>query len=537
MPRTSPPSGATADQEQSTPPENTPGRVRWTLLGVMLAMLLAMLDNMVVGTAMPTIVGELGGLQHLSWVVTAYTLATAASTPVWGKLGDLYGRKGTFLTAIVIFLVGSGFSGAAQTMNELIGFRALQGLGAGGLAVGAFALIGELVPPRERGRYQGMSATVMALGTVGGPLLGGFLTGHLGWRWSFYINLPIGLVVLLWLQAVLHLPRRRSTARIDYLGAALLTVTISALVLVTTWGGNEYAWGSAQVIGLSALGLLGLAAFLWSQSRAAEPVLPLGIFRSGNLALASVMAFVVGTAMFGAVSFLPMFQQTVQGASASNSGLLLLPMVLPIVLVSQIVGRVTSRTGRYKIFPILGTAGITLGFFLLSTMDTSTGRPAACLYMAVLGTGLGFVAQMPMTIAQNSVGMKDMGVASASSNLFRTVGGSFSVALFGSLFARQIQHGMQAVHADTPSADRVRLDPSALAHLPAGLKDAYLHSVASGTHVLFLWGALISLVGLAAAWFIKEVPLRGKPGSAPAAPAAPPARPQLAHTHAADGRA
>ncbi|MFG2995812.1 MDR family MFS transporter [Streptomyces sp. NPDC048340] len=468
----------------------SPGRIRLTLLGVMLAMLLAMLDNMVVGTAMPTIVGELGGLERLSWVVTAYTLATAASTPVWGKLGDLHGRKGTFLIAITIFLLGSGLSGAARSMEQLIAFRALQGIGAGGLVVGAFALIGALVSPRERGRYQGMSATIMAIGTIGGPLLGGFLTSHLGWRWSFYINLPIGVVVLVWIQSMLHLPAKRSSARIDYPGAALLTTTIGALVLLTTWGGTQYAWGSAQVLGLAALTVLALGAFLWSQTRAAEPVLPLSVFRSRNLSLSSVMAFTTGAAMFGVVSFLPMYQQSVQGASAANSGMLLLPMVLPVVLCSQIVGRVMTRTGRYKVFPVVGGSVVTLGLYLLSTMDAGTGRGTSAFYMVVLGTGLGLAMQMPMTIAQNSVEVKDMGVASASSTLFRTIGGSFGVALFGSLFAGRVSDGISP------------------------------QSVAAGTHSLFLCAALLSLAGLAAAVCLKEVPLRGQP-SGPPAPAEP----------------
>ncbi|MFC1420495.1 MDR family MFS transporter [Streptacidiphilus cavernicola] len=475
----------------STPHPPPPKALRWTMLGIMLAMLLGMLDNMVVGTAMPTIVGELGGLNHLSWVVTAYTLATAASTPVWGKLGDLYGRKGTFLVSIVIFLAGSGLSGAAQDMNQLIAFRALQGLGAGGLAVGAFALIGALVAPRERGRYQSMTAAVMAVGTIGGPLLGGFVTGHLGWRWCFYVNLPIGILVLVWMQLVLRLPKQRSTARIDYPGAALLAATITALTLVTTWGGGQYAWGSVQIAGLLALAAAGLAGFLWWQTRAPEPLLPLGIFRSRNLRLASVMMFVIGAAMFGATLYLPMFQQSVQGVSASDSGLLLLPMVLPMLVFSQIAGRVMTRTGRYRIFPILGTALVSAGFALLSTMGAGTGRLESSLFMAVLGTGLGLAMQMPMTIAQNSVELKHMGVASAASTLFRTLGGSLGVALFGSLFSRHVHQGVQTAHA-----------------------------VAAGTQQLFLWGAVISLAAVVAAWFVTEVPLRGKPGSAPA-PAGP----------------
>ncbi|MHA6765318.1 MDR family MFS transporter [Streptacidiphilus sp. PAMC 29251] len=512
---TTAPGAAPGKPDTQAPPSPAAApHVRWILLGVMLAMLLGMLDNMIVGTAMPTIVGELGGLNHLSWVVTAYTLATAASTPIWGKLGDIYGRKSVFLTSIVIFLLGSGLSGAAQGMDQLIAFRALQGIGAGGLAVGAFAIIGELVPPRERGRYQGMMATVMALATIGGPLLGGFITDHAGWRWAFYINLPLGLVALVWCQLTLHLSKKRPDASIDYLGAVLLTLTIISAVLVTTWGGTTYGWGSAQVLTAIAVAVLGLAAFLWSQTRAAEPILPLSLFRSRNMNLASFLALVVGVAMFGAVSFLPLFQQTVQGASASNSGLLLLPMMIPIVIVSQIVGRVMSKTGRYKVFPILGAAFLTAGCVLLSTMDTSTGRLTAGLYMALLGAGMGFLMQMVVLIAQNSVELKDMGAASGASTLFRTLGGSFGVALFGALFNRQIAAGA-AGHAQGAGAG-AQLDPAALGRLPAAVKDAYLHSVAAGIHSIFLWAAALCAVAFVAAWFIKEIPLRGKPGGAAA---------------------
>ncbi|MEU8571549.1 MFS transporter, partial [Streptomyces pathocidini] len=277
-------------EEPSAAPSGKPqASVRIVLLALMIAMLLAMLDNMIIGTAMPTIVGELGGLEHLSWVVTAYTLATAASTPIWGKIGDMYGRKGSFLTSIVIFLIGSVLSGMAQDMGQLIGFRAIQGLGAGGLMVGVMAIIGDLIPPRERGKYQGMMAGVMALAMIGGPLVGGTITDHLGWRWSFYINLPLGAVALAMVTAVLHLPKKRTKARIDYLGAALLTVGITSIVLVTTWGGTEYAWTSAVIMELIALGVASLVGFVFSQTRAAEPIVPLHIFRNRNFTLMSVI--------------------------------------------------------------------------------------------------------------------------------------------------------------------------------------------------------------------------------------------------------
>ncbi|MEU6344531.1 MDR family MFS transporter [Streptomyces sp. NPDC046977] len=490
--------------------------VRVVLFGLMIAMLLAMLDNMIVGTAMPTIVGELGGLEHLSWVVTAYTLATAASTPIWGKLGDMYGRKGIFMASIVLFLIGSALSGMAQDMGQLIAFRAIQGLGAGGLIVGVMAIIGDLIPPRERGKYQGMMAGVMAVAMIGGPLVGGSITDNWGWRWSFYINLPLGVVALFVISAVLHLPKKRVQARIDYLGAILLTISITSLVLLTTWGGKEYPWASVQIFGLLALGVVALAAFLFAETRAAEPVMPLHIFHSRNFSLISVIGFLVGFVMFGALTFLPLYQQTVQGASATNSGLLLLPMLLSMMVVSLIAGRVTTQTGKYKIFPIIGGALITAGLLLLSTMDTGTSRFVSGVWMAVLGAGMGFLMQITMLIAQNSVEMKDIGVGSSSSTLFRTIGGSFGVALFGSIFVDKLQDSMTARLGNAGAAvggGSGQMDPKSLAKLPEAVRDAYLHAVASGTHSVFLWGAALSVVGFVLAFFVKEIPLRGGPAA------------------------
>jgi EmrB/QacA subfamily drug resistance transporter len=487
--------------------------VRVVLVGLMIAMLLAMLDNMIVGTAMPTIVGDLGGLNHLSWVVTAYTLATATSTPVWGKLGDMYGRKGIFLTSIVLFLAGSALSGMSQTMDQLIAFRAVQGLGAGGLIVGVMAIIGELVPPRERGKYQGMTAGVMAIAMIGGPLVGGSITDNWGWRWSFYINLPIGVVALAMVTIVLHLPKKRTKARIDYPGAALLTVAITSLVLLTTWGGTQYAWGSPMIIGLLVLGLAALGGFLFAETKAAEPVMPLRIFRSRNFSVISLVAFLVGFTMFGAMTFLPLYQQTVQGASATNSGLLLLPMLLAMMAVSLVAGRITTATGKYKVFPIVGGVLITAGLFLLSTMDVHTSRLSSGIYMAVLGAGMGSIMQITMLIAQNSVSMRDIGVGSSSSTLFRTIGGSFGVSLFGALFSHKVQHSMESAGGAGAAATKggAQLDPATIAKFPPAVKDAYLHAVSSGTHMVFLVGGLVSIIGLIAAWFITETPLRGAP--------------------------
>ncbi|MEV0115481.1 MDR family MFS transporter [Streptomyces sp. NPDC050844] len=494
---------------KAEPPQRS---VRVVMLALMVTMLLAMLDNMIVGTAMPTIVGELGGLEHLSWVVTAYTLATAASTPIWGKLGDMYGRKGAFMTSIVIFLVGSATSGMAQDMGQLIGFRALQGLGAGGLMVGVMAIIGDLVPPRERGKYQGMMAGVMALAMIGGPLVGGTITDHWGWRWSFYINLPLGVVALLAVSAVLHLPKKRSKVRIDYLGAALLTVGITSIVLVTTWGGTEYAWDSAVIMELIGIGVASLIGFLFVQTQAAEPIMPLHIFKSRNFTLMSVIGFITGFVMFGAVLFLPLYQQSVQGASATNSGLLLLPMLGAMMVVSLIAGRVTTNTGRYKVFPIVGGALMVVGLFLLAQMDTDTSRVTSGLYMAVLGAGMGCLMQITMLVAQNSVEMKDMGVGSSSTTLFRTLGSSFGVAIMGALFNNRVNDVMTERAGSlggNVTEKSAQLDAASLAKLPEAVRDAYQHAVSSGTHSAFLLGSAIGVVALIAAFFVKEVPLRG----------------------------
>ncbi|MFF2205447.1 MDR family MFS transporter [Streptomyces sp. NPDC058145] len=506
------------DREKPGQPEKSqekqPKSVRVVLLALMIAMMLAMLDNMIVGTAMPTIVGELGGLEHLSWVVTGYTLATAAATPIWGKLGDMFGRKATFLSSIVIFLIGSALSGTAQDMGQLIGFRAVQGLGAGGLMVGVMAIIGDLIPPRERGKYQGMMAGVMALAMIGGPLVGGTITDNWGWRWSFYINLPLGVVALALVSAVLHLPKKRSKAGIDYLGVVLLTVGITSIVLVTTWGGTEYAWTSARIMELIGIGVAALVGFVFWQTRAAEPVLPLHIFRNGNFTLMSVIGFITGFVMFGATLFLPLYQQAVQGASATNSGLLLLPMLGSMLVTSMVAGRVTTNSGRYKVFPIVGGVLMIVGLYLLSLMDTDTTRLTSGIYMAVLGAGMGCLMQITMLVAQNSVQMKDMGVASSSTTLFRTLGSSFGVAVMGALFNHKVQDVMSekaGVLGSKLTEKSAQLDAASLAKLPVQAREAYQHAVSAGTHSAFLLGAVIAVVVLIAALFVKEVPLKGGP--------------------------
>ncbi|WP_019901081.1 MDR family MFS transporter [Salinispora arenicola] len=491
-------------------------KIRIVLFGLMIAMMLAMLDNMIVSTALPRIVGEFGGLDHFTWVVTAYVLGTTVSTPIWGKLGDLFGRKSIFLTSVVIFLVGSALCGMAGSkllggpddgMAELIAFRAVQGLGAGGLLVGVLAIIGDLVPPRERGRYQGMIAGIMAIALVAGPLVGGFITDHLSWRWAFYVNLPLGGVALVLLVATLRLPRYRTEHRIDWLGAALLAVGITAMVLITTWGGNEYAWRSPQIVGLVGLAVAALAVFAVVELRAVEPILPLKLFANRNFALISAIGFLLGFAMFGAMSFLPLYQQTVQGASATESGLLLLPLMFGMLVVSLAVGRTITRTGRYRVFPIVGGVVMSAGMALLTYLDAQTGRTESSLYLFVLGVGMGFLMQTTMLIAQNSVDQRDLGAASGAATFFRSIGGSFGISLFGAVFASRL--------AGSPGGDAfgggeagTAMDLAKLQQLPAAARELVFGGLADAISHVFLWALLFTLVVPVLAWFIKEIPLR-----------------------------
>src|SRR5437773_9204188 len=413
-------------------------RVRLIFVALMLVLLLAALDQTIVSTALPTIVGDLGGLSHLSWVVTSYLLAATVSTPVYGKLGDMVGRKPVFLAAILIFLAGSMLAGLSQSMGEVIGFRALQGIGAGGLMVGAQAIIADIVPPRERGRYMGLIGSVFAVASVAGPLLGGFLVDNLSWRWVFYVNMPVGAVAVAIVALRLHLHTPTTRHRIDYLGAALLAGGVGSLVLLTTWGGNQYAWGSSTIVGLGIAGVALLALFVWQESRAVEPLLPLGLFRSRVFDVANAMGFTIGMAMFGAIVFIPLYLQLVYGASPTSSGLRLLPLMAGLLIAAIASGRAISRIGRYKIFPIAGTATLVVGMYLLSRLGVGTAPWVASVYMLVVGVGIGLVMQVLVLVVQNDARPQEIGVATSTATFFRSVVGSFGVAIFGTIFASRL---------------------------------------------------------------------------------------------------
>lgn len=489
----------------------TPRQIITAMSGLIIAMLLAQLDNMIVAPALPTIVGELGGLNHLSWVVTGYILASTVATPLWGKLGDILGHKRTFMASIVMFLIGSALCGIAQDMTQLVLFRAFQGLGAGGLIVGIMSVIGMLLSPRERGKYIGVMMAVMPAAMIGGPLIGGFITDHASWRWAFYVNLPLGAIALFVVWSTLHLQHEAKSEGkvvIDWWGAAVLTVWITALVLAITWGGTEYPWGSWQIIGLEAVAVVGLIAFLVVEQRAAEPVIPLRLFRISNFSLATALGFVAGFAMFGGITFLPQFQQFVQGQSATNSGLLLMPMMLAAMTMSLASGQVISRTGHYKSFPIIGAGLLALGLYLFSTMGLDTSKGTSALYMVVLGAGMGCLMQTTNLIAQNSVTLRDLGAATGASTFVRNLGGSLGVAILGAIYTHQITtHLGSAGGAIGGSA--ASLTPAALRDLPAEVQEIFRSAVVAGTHEIFVWSAPIAAVGFLIAWFIRQVPLRG----------------------------
>jgi EmrB/QacA subfamily drug resistance transporter len=463
-------------------------RIHAVVGGLMLVMLLASLDQTIVSTALPTIVRDLGGLKHLSWVVTAYLLAVTVVTPLYGKLGDLYGRKVVLQVALVVFLIGSVLCSVAQDMTQLIAFRAIQGLGGGGLMVSAQASIGDVVSPRERGRYSGLFGAVFGVSSVAGPLIGGFLTTHISWRSIFYVNLPLGIAALGVLAVTLPSAGERRSHRIDYAGAGLLAGALTAIVLVTTLGGTTYDWGSPQIVVLAIAAVIALVGFVLVEHRAAEPILPPSLFANPVFRVTSAVSLVVGFALFGALTYLPLFQQVVRGLSPTASGLQLLPVMGGLLCTSILSGQIITRTGRYKLFPILGTAVAALGMWLLSSLSQTTSTGVAALHMLILGLGLGLVMQVLVLATQNAVPYEQLGVATSGATLFRSIGGSLGTAVLGAVFANKLN---------------AELAPGVAPPQPA-----YYAAFTDALHLVFAVATVVVLVAFALAWLIPERPLR-----------------------------
>jgi EmrB/QacA subfamily drug resistance transporter len=526
-------STVTSPATEEAEPEQIGQRRRLIIIGaLLLGMLLAALDQTIVATALPTIAGDLHGLSHLSWVVTAYLLASTVSTPLWGKLGDLYGRKTFFEASIVIFLIGSALAGLSHTMLQLIAFRAIQGIGGGGLLTGAQTIVADVVPARERGKYQGLFGSVFGVTSVLGPLIGGFFVDNLSWRWVFYVNIPIGLVALAVVAAVLPGHLRRAAHKIDYAGTVLLAAAATSIVLFTSLGGTTYAWSSAPMFILAATAVVSGVLFVWAESRAAEPVVPLHLFRNRVFSAASAIGFVVGFALFGGIAYLPQYMQIVKGASPTISGLRLLPLMAGLLTTSIVTGRLVTKWGRYRIFPIIGTAVMTVGLYLLSHLGVTTSDWLASLYMLILGAGIGMSLQVLVVAVQNAVSYTDLGAATGGATFFRSIGGSFGTAIFGAVFSNVLAgnlvaslHGLSLPPGITAASGA---SPAALAHLPPTVHLGYVTGYAHSLQTVFLVAVPFGVLAFALSWTLKDVPLRTTTGSPdPADTLAPTSRPTI----------
>jgi EmrB/QacA subfamily drug resistance transporter len=500
--------------EVSLMTEDDARRRRLIFGALLLVLFISSLDQTIVSTALPTIVGDLGGLQHLSWVVTSYLLASTVAGPLYGKLGDLYGRKRVLQFALVLFLIGSALCGLAQTMPQLIAFRAVQGLGGGGLIVVAMAVVGDLVAPRDRGRYQGLFGGVFGVATVAGPLLGGFFVDNLSWRWIFYINLPLGAVALAIISGAFRpQPQTAERHHIDWLGTAVLAAGLSGVILYTSLGGTTYAWDAPGMLAAVVGGVVLLALFPFVESRASDPILPLELFRNQTFRTASAISFVVGFALFGSVTFVPLYLQVVKGRTPTQSGLLMTPMMLGLLVTGIASGLLISRYGRYRPFPIVGTAVATIALYLLGQLEVATPIWQAAMYLLILGLGLGLTMQVLVLAAQNAVDYRLLGVATSGTSLARQVGGTIGVSVFGAIFTNRLGHELarrlpHGAHAPTHGS------PAAVHHLPAAIRSAYLAAYAAALHPVFLTAAAVMLGAFALSWRLRDVPLRETVSSA-----------------------
>lgn len=498
---------STPEQDSGVPSTRS---VLLVFAGLMVAMLLASLDQTIFSTALPTIVGELNGVEHMLWVTTAYILASTIVMPVYGKLGDLVGRKWLFVAAISIFLVGSVMGGLADSMGTLIAGRAVQGLGGGGLMILALAIIADVVPARERGRYSGIMGAVFAVSSVAGPLLGGYFTDGPGWRWAFWMNIPLGILAILSAIFFLKLPKREFVKpRIDYPGMIVLAIAVTSLVLFTTWGGSTYDWNSPIIIGLIVATVVFGGLFVFIESRAAEPVIPLGLFKNRNFNLTTAAGLITGIAMFGALAYMPTYLQMVTGVGAAQAGLLMIPMMGALLVSSVGSGQIVSHTGRYKIIPIIGMVITALGLFLLSTLKADTAIWIMCVYLAVMGLGLGMSMQILILVVQNSFPQAIVGTATSSNNFFRQIGSSLGAAIVGSLFVSRLTDNLTAnlPPGGTGDTGLNSITPAIVAALPAPVRDIIVNAYNDALTPIFLWMVPLVLVAGVLLAFVVEKPL------------------------------